>query len=145
MTIQIKSIYDPIEGNEGKRFMITRFHPKKGDRQTKISLKQHGISLWLRDLAPTYDLLQDWKDGQVGTKLEDFKKRYFHELDDASCALGSKEKVKKAIELIKEAEHYDGNVTLVTFPTELHNGYMLKEYITTLEEVENINKLPVLS
>lgn len=140
MTIRIKSIYDPVEGNEGKRFMITRFHPKEGDRQTRISLKKVGISLWLRDLSPSFDLLNDWKIGTMGRKLSDFKKRYFVELNDASCAMGSKEKVRKAIEIIKEAEYYDGNVTLVTFPNEMYYGFMLKEYV--MNDLNQKNMIP---
>lgn len=139
MTIKIKSIYDPIVGNEGKRIMITRFHPKKADRKTQISLNQYGISLWYRDIAPSYDLLQDWKDGLVGNKKDTLKQRwdalkerYFKELNDGSCAMGNKEKVKKCIDSINECEHFDGNVTLVTFPNELFYGFMLKEYILSL-------------
>ena len=129
MVIKIKSIYDPIEGNEGKRIMITRFHPKQGDRKTKIHLKKYGISLWYRDISPSYDLLNDWKDGLVGQKLDDFKSRYFKELSDASCAMGHIEKVQNCIDSINECDFHDGNVTLVTCPNELFYGFMLKEYI----------------
>jgi uncharacterized protein YeaO (DUF488 family) len=151
MTIKIKSIYDPIEGNEGKRIMITRFHPKKPDRKTPISLEKHGISLWYRDISPSYDLLQDWKDGLVGNKKDTLKKRwdalkdrYFKELDDASCAMGHKEKVKQCIESIKECEFFDGNVTLVTFPNEMFYGYMLKEYVLSLS-LDKTTTTPIIS
>jgi uncharacterized protein YeaO (DUF488 family) len=71
--IQIKRVYDPLEPDDGSRFLVDRLWPrgmKKEDLQ---------IDGWLKDAAPG-DALRRWF-GHDPAKWEEFCRRYDAELE----------------------------------------------------------------
>ena len=72
--VKTKSVYDPIEASDGKRFLITRYWPRW---LSKDKLKPTG---WIRNLAPSKKLLKDWKDGKI--TWQQYELRYSAEMRD---------------------------------------------------------------
>ncbi len=72
--IQLKRVYDPPVAGDGKRFLVERLWPRG---MKKESLPMDG---WLKDVAPG-DALRKWF-GHDPDKWEDFKQRYFSELEN---------------------------------------------------------------
>lgn len=59
MTIKTKSIYDPIEPDDGERILVTRYWPRNRSRvRLDLSKLDQG---WFRSLAPSPELLYEWK------------------------------------------------------------------------------------
>lgn len=73
MTIQTVRIYDSPRGRQGYRVLVDRLWPR-GLRKEDVK-----FDLWLRDIAPS-DALRKWF-GHESVKWEQFKIRYFKELD----------------------------------------------------------------
>jgi len=71
--IKIKRVYDPPEGGDGYRILVDRLWPRG------INKNKAKIDLWLRDIAPSNEL-RTWF-GHDPNKWEEFKSRYFEELD----------------------------------------------------------------
>jgi uncharacterized protein YeaO (DUF488 family) len=71
--IQIKRVYDAPVIHDGKRYLVERLWPRG---MKKESLQMDG---WLKDVAPS-DALRKWF-GHDPDKWEDFKSRYFTELE----------------------------------------------------------------
>ncbi len=71
--IKVKRVYDPVEPDDGKRFLVERLWPR-GIR--KEALQMDG---WLKDVAPS-DGLRRWF-GHDPKKWEEFRRRYFAELE----------------------------------------------------------------
>jgi uncharacterized protein YeaO (DUF488 family) len=71
--IRVKRVYDPIEREDGKRFLVERLWPRG---MSKDALRLDG---WLRDVAPS-DRLRRWF-GHDPQKWSVFCRRYFAELD----------------------------------------------------------------
>ena len=57
--IKTKSVYDPAEKADGQRILVTRYWPR-GLFRERLSLTNY-----LKDLAPSVELLRDWKAGQI--------------------------------------------------------------------------------
>jgi uncharacterized protein YeaO (DUF488 family) len=74
MTIQLKRVYDPALESDGYRILVDRVWPR-GIRKEKAQ-----IDLWLREVAPSV-ALRKWF-GHDPSKWEEFKERYFVELDE---------------------------------------------------------------
>src|SRR5574338_497392 len=74
--IKTKSIYKPKEDEDGLRILITRFYPR--------GVRKDHFDQWLRELAPTKELLKDYKEGKVSQTQ--FKTRFLKQMnsDDAS-------------------------------------------------------------
>ena len=112
MQIQLKRAYDKPSKTDGKRVLVDRIWPRG------IKKEQAGISLWLRDIAPSTEL-RKWF-GHDPAKWAEFKRRYFKELKQH----------KEAVEQITEmAEH--GKITLVfgAKDQEFNNAAALKDYM----------------
>jgi len=71
--IRIKRVYEPPEGGDGYRMLVDRLWPR-GVKKEKAK-----IDLWMRDIAPSNEL-RKWF-GRDPKKWEEFKTRYFEELD----------------------------------------------------------------
>ena len=97
--IQTKSIYDPVEKTDGKRFLVSRYWPR-GISKDKLKL-----SGWIRELAPSKELLQDWKNEK--NTWQEYEQRYFKEMESQTQFIQ---------ELVKLAE--SGTITLLCFEKE---------------------------
>lgn len=116
MTIQIKRVYEPSQGSDGKRILIDRLWPRG------LTKEKANVNLWLKDIAPTTEL-RKWF-GHDPAKWNAFKKRYHEELKK------NNEAVSKLVEMLNK-----GKVTLVYgAKDEEHNdAVVLKEYLEKKE------------
>ncbi len=110
--IKVKRVYDPVEPDDGRRFLVDRLWPR-GMR--KEALRMEG---WLRDVAPS-DRLRRWF-GHDPKKWEEFRRRYFAEL----------EAHPEAWQPLREAARA-GNVTLLfsARDTSYNNAVALREFL----------------
>jgi uncharacterized protein YeaO (DUF488 family) len=112
LIIQLKRVYDPASDSDGCRVLVDRIWPR-GIRKEKAR-----INLWLKEVAPSA-ALRKWF-GHDPSKWEEFKERYFAELDERIPA------VEKLVERAKES-----HVTLVysARDAEHNNAVALQEYL----------------
>ncbi|BFI73149.1 uroporphyrin-III methyltransferase [Nanoarchaeota archaeon] len=111
--IKIKRVYDPIENDDGIRILVDRIWPR--------GIKKDKIYIWLKDIAPSNEL-RKWFNHDPN-KWEEFKRRYFEELDKNS-------ELNKLIEIIKNNK----NVTLLySAKSPYNNAVALKEYLEKLK------------
>ena len=107
--IKIKRVYDPIEKDDGVRILVDRLWPR--------GIKKDKIDIWLKDIAPSNEL-RKWYNHDPN-KWEEFKRRYFDELDKNS-------KLNELLQLIRKNE----NITLLySSKSPYNNAIALKEYI----------------
>ena len=108
MVIKSKSIFEKENKEDGFRVCVMRF-----------VRDYYRFDLWLRDLAPSVELLNDWNGKKIG--WEEYERRYLEEIE------GRKEVIDKLLGLIKEK----GVVTLLC--AEKEDKYchrrLLKEYL----------------
>jgi len=71
--IKVKRVYDPVEPDDGRRFLVERLWPRG---VKKDALRLDG---WLKEVAPS-DRLRRWF-GHDPRKWEAFRQRYFAELE----------------------------------------------------------------
>ena len=89
--IETKSIYyDSIEPEDGYRLLVMRYWPR-GVRKTRIDG-------WIKELAPSKELLSQLRDEQVD--WPEFSTRYWQEIRTRDSDLGLFAEVKKL-----ESEH----------------------------------------
>jgi len=111
MMIKIKRIYEAPSNGDGFRVLVDRLWPRG------ISKDKAKIDLWLKDIAPS-DQLRKWF-AHDPEKWENFKRRYFKELDK------KKDLVNKNLKQFK-----DGITLLYAAKDDKHNNAQaLKEYI----------------
>jgi uncharacterized protein YeaO (DUF488 family) len=113
--IRVKRVYDEPSGDDGFRVLVDRLWPrgmKKGDVR---------VDLWLPDVAPS-TALRKWFSHDP-SKWEEFKRRYFVELDE------KKEVLKRLVEIARE-----GALTLLFSARDVeHNqAVALREYLVGL-------------
>lgn len=70
--IKTKSIYKPIEEEDGLRVLITRWYPR--------GVKREKYDIWVRELSPSAELLKRYKNTKVD--WDDFKITLLSELRD---------------------------------------------------------------
>ena len=70
--IKTKSIYSPIDEDDGLRVLITRFYPR--------GVKREKYDVWIRPLAPSAELLKRFKNSDI--VWDDFKVSLLAELRD---------------------------------------------------------------
>jgi len=70
--VKTKSVYDPVEESDGQRILVSRYWPR-GLSKKRLSLTEH-----LKDVAPSVDLLRDWKTGNIS--WAEYEKRYHQEM-----------------------------------------------------------------
>jgi uncharacterized protein YeaO (DUF488 family) len=112
MAIQLKRAYDKPQKGDGFRVLIDRIWPR-GIRKEDLRLDE-----WLRSLAPSTELRQ-WF-GHDPEKWEEFRRRYFRELDTHP------EEIKLLREKMRE-----GPLTIIFGSREerFNNATALKEYL----------------
>lgn len=110
--IRVKRVYEPPEPGDGTRLLVDRLWPR--------GLKKEQLLLdgWHRDVAPSNELRQ-WYHHAPG-RWEEFKRRYFAELDQKPQTWES---------LMKAAR--EENITLVYAAQnrEHNNAVALKAYL----------------
>lgn len=112
MNILIKRVYEKPDPNDGLRILVDRLWPRG------LSKADANIDVWLKSVAPSNDL-RKWYQHDV-QKWDEFKKRYFAELDR------EKEAVNELFEYVKK-----GKVTFLYSAKESlkNNATALKEYV----------------
>jgi uncharacterized protein YeaO (DUF488 family) len=112
MAIKAKRIYDKVSSEDGVRILVDRLWPHG------VSKKDASIDIWMKDIAPSNEL-RKWFNHDPA-KWEEFKVRYFSELDNKS------ELIKEILGRIKK-----GTVTLIFSAKEekYNNAEALKEYL----------------
>lgn len=115
--VKTKSVKDPVEDSDGERILVSRYWPR-GLSKERLLLTEH-----LKELAPSLELLQDWKAGNIS--WEEYETRY---LEEMSVQQG------KFQELAKKA-HW-GTITLLCFEREENpccHRHLLKKLIESIE------------
>ena len=117
MKVHLKRVYEKPTTKDGTRVLVDRVWPrglKKEDAQ---------IDKWLKDVAPSTELRR-WF-GHDPERWDEFRERYFRELDDNPDAVGR---------LMAEVQY--GPVTLVfsARDEEHNNAVALKEYLESREK-----------
>ena len=112
MVIKTKRVYEKLAKDDGTRILVDRLWPRG------ISKKNALIDIWLKDIAPSNELRR-WFNHDPD-KWEEFKLRYFSELDSNS------EKVSQLIKTVKKGPH---TLLFAAKETEFNNAIVLKEYL----------------
>ncbi len=117
--IRIERIYNASTGG-GFRILVDRLWPR-GLRKDEVK-----VDLWQKEIAPSNEL-RKWF-GHDPDKWNEFRKRYFQELDN------KKELVDRII-----AKAREGDVILLygAKDEEHNNAVALKEYIETKMDIKN--------
>lgn len=110
-SIRTKRIYDKYDNADGTRILVDRLWPRG------IKKDEAHIDKWLKDIAPS-GTLRKWYNHEP-VKWEEFKEKYFYELDD------KKDMLK---DLLKKGKT---KITLVyaTKDKQYNNANALKEYL----------------
>lgn len=113
VVIKTKSIYDPIEDDDGVRILITRYYPR--------GVKKSHFDIWLRSLSPSPELLKQYKDGSE--TWEDFEAHFQTEI---SSSIESNNGLKDILLLSEKSD-----VTLLCYERSGHNchRYLIKEML----------------
>jgi len=112
MQIWLKRAYEEPGSQDGFRVLVDRLWPRG------VSREEAKIDLWLKEIAPS-DALRKWF-GHDPEKWEEFRKRYFAELDERT----------ESVEKLRD-EGGRGRLTLVfgARDEEHNNAVALKEYL----------------
>lgn len=112
MTVALRRAYDRRAGTDGYHVLVDRLWPRGID---KAAL---GVDEWLKTVAPS-SKLRKWF-GHDADKWDEFKRRYFEELDAQPRAIAR---------LIEKAR--EGEVTLVFAAKDprFSNAHALKDYL----------------
>jgi len=110
--IHLKRAYEAATPEDGRRFLVERLWPR-GIRKSSLPLEA-----WLKEVAPSTSLRR-WF-GHDPKKWEEFRRRYFQELEGQASAWEA---------ILKAAQN--GTITLVysSHDTEHNNAVALKEYL----------------
>jgi len=71
--VKTKSVYDAVENGDGDRILITRYWPR-GMSRDRMSAR------WLQDLAPSRELLSDWKTNRIN--WDEYADRFHAEMEE---------------------------------------------------------------
>ncbi|MDA2920102.1 DUF488 domain-containing protein [Desulfobacterota bacterium AH_259_B03_O07] len=112
MDIKVKRVFEKASKDDGIRILVDRLWPRG------MSKKDALLDLWLKDVAPSNEL-RKWFNHEP-EKWEEFKSRYFSELD-------------KKLDLVSKLKKYAGGGTLTLLfsakETKFNNAIVLKEYL----------------
>ncbi len=78
--VKMKSIYAEKTKDDGHRILITRYYPR--------GVKKTHFDDWVRELAPSRELLKQYKEGKITWKK--FEKQFIKQMNDEE----SKEKLQ---------------------------------------------------
>jgi uncharacterized protein YeaO (DUF488 family) len=96
--VRTKSVYDAVEAGDGDRILVTRYWPR-GISKDRMSAE------WLKDLAPSRELLDDWKRNRIDWK--EYTDRFHIEMEQCKGLIG---------ELARRSQ--DDTITLLCFERE---------------------------
>ena len=126
LLIRVQRIYDNPKGRNNNdndfRILVDRLWPR-GLSKDKVK-----VDLWQKDIAPS-NSLRKWF-GHDEKKWNEFKRRYFKELDKKS------ELVKMILSKVKEEESLSITLLYGTKEDRFNNAVALKEYLD--EKAKNI-------
>jgi uncharacterized protein YeaO (DUF488 family) len=105
-------VYEPAEPQDGRRFLVERLWPRG------IKKQDLRMDAWLKDVAPSTEL-REWF-GHDPARWQEFKRRYFAELDANPSALRP---------LVEAARTGDLTLLYSARDTEHNNALALKEYL----------------
>ena len=110
--VRVKRAYEAAEETDGRRILIDRLWPRG------VTKEKAAVDVWLKGLAPSTELRQ-WF-GHDPEKWDEFKRRYFAELDDNPEAVAE-----------LRAELAKGRATLLfgAKDAEHSNAHALQEYL----------------
>lgn len=111
--IKTKSIYDPVEEDDGMRILITRYYPR--------GVKKEKFDIWIRTLAPSKELLKGYKCGIFSWEVfeEDF-------IDEMRKSIESSKELSRITEASKTK-----NITLLCYERDEHcHRYLVKDLIS---------------
>jgi uncharacterized protein YeaO (DUF488 family) len=110
--IRVKRVYDPVEAEDGLRFLVDRLWPR-GVKKERLKLDG-----WIKEAAPS-DRLRHWY-GHDPTHWIEFKRRFAEELDSKPDVWGS-----------LRAAARSGTITLLysSRARDINNAVALKEYL----------------
>lgn len=113
MAIGLKRAYDKPAAGDGVRVLVDRLWPRG------VSKADAQLDDWLKEIGPS-DKLRKWF-GHDPERWQEFKKRYFDELDDNP----------EALKTLKEMARKSERLTLVfgAKDVEHNNAVALKEYL----------------
>jgi uncharacterized protein YeaO (DUF488 family) len=115
LLIKTVRAYEVTERDRGFRILVDRLWPR-GIKKDALA-----VDLWLKEIAPSSKLRQ-WF-GHRPERWEEFRRRYFHELENAKAVAKLLEHARnKAILLIYGARDNEHN-----------NAVALREYLLQLE------------
>lgn len=114
MTIKTKRVYDDAASNDGVRVLVDRLWPRG------VAKENANVDIWLKAIAPSDDL-RKWF-GKDPERFEEFKERYFEELDPWRDVL---------VPVFEFLERDHGTVTLLYAKKdeEHNNAIALQEYL----------------
>ena len=118
--IRIKRVYEAAEPDDGFRVLVDRLWPRG------ISKERMQMDLWLKDAAPSTALRTWFKHEQ--SKLENFKHRYFLELD------AQPEAVKI---LLEKAAKSRLTLLFAAHDMECNHAIVLREYLISRSRKKN--------
>ena len=112
--IQLKRVYETPMSDEGLRILVERLWPRG------VSKERAKLDFWMKEISPSSEL-RKWY-GHDPTKWEQFRERYWSELESNSAA------VDKLRKLIQENDR----ITFVyAAKDEEHNSaVVLKEFVS---------------
>ena len=70
--VKTKSVYDSVEESDGDRILVTRYWPRG------LSKKRLMLTAWLRNLAPSVELLKAWNNKSID--WQEYEVRYYCEM-----------------------------------------------------------------
>jgi uncharacterized protein YeaO (DUF488 family) len=110
--IRLKRVYEPPSAGDGWRVLVDRLWPRG------LTKEQAALDVWAKEIAPS-DALRRWFGHEPG-KWDEFRKRYFAELDGHPEAVGR---------LLRPAA--GGPITLLfaARDAERNNAVALREYL----------------
>lgn len=99
--VQLKRVYDPIDGSDGLRVLVDRLWPRG---LTRAAAK---LDRWMKEVSPSTELRR-WY-GHDPTRWPGFRKRYRAELKDSAALaeLRSLARERKVITLLSASKERD--------------------------------------
>lgn len=112
MKIKLKRIYAAAEAGDGRRVLVDRMWPRG------VAKESARIDAWIKEIAPSGEL-RKWF-GHDPDKWEEFKRRYFRELD------GQSELIE---DLRRQARRERVTLVYAAKDEQHNNAAALKEYL----------------
>lgn len=98
MKVKTKQVFAPFEESDGERYLITRHYAARPK-----SMKALHITKWIRDLAPSKELLSDY---HKGLSPDEYTPRFKQEIQSNPKAL-------EMIEMLRKKSRDGNNITLL--------------------------------